>query len=121
MNKRRPTGLERRTSDRAAVKFKVSYIHQGDYLISFSRDISVDGMFLSTDNPPPVGDYPRLTFSLGEVEDVTVTAKVVWVSNPGTVTGSGMAVQFLELPDPLKETILKVVKKVTVLEQDGNA
>ena len=121
MDKRRPTGLERRTCDRASVKFEVSYIHQGDYLISFSRDISVDGMFLSTDNPPPVGDYPRLTFAIGELEDVTVTAKVVWVSNPGSIIGSGMAVQFLELPDLLKETILKVIKKVTVLEQDGNA
>jgi uncharacterized protein (TIGR02266 family) len=117
----RSMNRERRTSDRASVEFKVSYIHKGDYLISFSRDISVDGMFLTTDNPPPVGDYPQLSFSLGELEEVTVTAKVVWVSNPGGATGSGMAVQFLELPPVLKETILKVVNRVSVLEHDGNA
>jgi Tfp pilus assembly protein PilZ len=114
-------GLERRINDRALVKFQVNYIHKGDYLISFSRDISVDGMFLYTENPAPVGDYPRLTFSVGEMKDVTVTAKVVWVSPPGSASGSGMAVQFLELPSLLKETILKVVNRFSVLEQDGNA
>jgi Tfp pilus assembly protein PilZ len=117
----RTINRERRTSDRASVKFKVSYIHKGDYLISFSKDISVDGMFLSTENPPPVGDYPQLTFSIGEIEEVTVTAKVVWVSNPGAVVGPGMAVQFLEMPAVLKETILKIVNRVSVLEHDGNA
>lgn len=113
--------VERRTNDRVPVRFKVNYIHRGDYLISFSRDISVDGMFLHTENPPPVGDYPRLTFSIGELEEVSVTAKVVWVSKPGSITGSGMAVQFLDLPPHLKETILKTVHRVTVLEKDGNA
>ena len=112
--------LERRTSDRALVKFQVNYIHKEDYLISFSRDISVDGMFLCTENPPPVGDYPRLTFSIGEMENVTVTAKVVWVSPSGSATGPGMAVQFLELPPLLKETILKIINRFSVLEQDGN-
>ena len=113
--------VERRINDRALVKFQVNYIHKEDYLISFSRDISVDGMFLCTENPPPVGDYPRLTFSIGEMENVTVTAKVVWVSPSGSATGPGMAVQFLELPDPLKETILKIISRFTVLEKDGNA
>ena len=113
--------FERRISDRALVKFQVNYIHKEDYLISFSRDISVDGMFLCTENPPPVGDYPRLTFSIGEMENVTVTAKVVWVSPSGSATGPGMAVQFLELPPPLKETILKIINRFSVLEQDGNA
>lgn len=117
----RSMNRERRTSDRASLKFQVSYIHKGDYLISFSRDISVDGMFLTTDSPPPVGDYPQLSFSIGELEEVTVTAKVVWVSNPGNITGAGMAVQFLELPPVLKETILKIVHRVSVLEHDGNA
>jgi uncharacterized protein (TIGR02266 family) len=113
--------FERRTSDRALVKFQVNYIHKEDYLISFSRDISVDGMFLCTEDPPPVGDYPRLTFSIGEMENVTVTAKVVWVSPSGSAAGPGMAVQFLELPPPLKETILKIINRFSVLEQDGNA
>ncbi len=112
---------ERRTSERAEVKFKVNYIHQGDYLISFSRDISVDGMFLSTENPAPIGEYPRLTFSIGELKDVSVLSKVVWVNPPGATSGPGMAVQFLEMPPELKETILKVVKRVTFLESDGNA
>lgn len=115
------THPDRRTSDRVFAKFKVNYIHKGDYLISFSRDISVDGMFLYTEDPPQVGDYPRLIFSIGELEDISITSKVVWVSPPGSVTGSGMAVQFLDLPPPLKETILKTVNKVTVLEKDGNA
>jgi Tfp pilus assembly protein PilZ len=109
--------LERRTSDRALVKFQVNYIHKEDYLISFSRDISVDGMFLCTENPPSVGDYPRLSFSIGEMENVTVTAKVVWVSPTGSAAGPGMAVQFLELPP----TILKIVSRFSVLEPDGNA
>ncbi len=112
---------ERRTNDRVPVKFKVNYIHEGDYLISFSKDISVDGMFLSTDNPPPIGEYPRLQFSIGELQEVSVTAKVVWVSLPGSIMGAGMAVQFLEIPPELKEVILKIVSRLTILENDGNA
>lgn len=115
------TGAERRTSERAEVKFKVNYIHKGDYLISFSRDVSVDGMFLSTENPAPIGEYPRLTFSVGELMEVSVLSKVVWVNPPGATSGPGMAVQFLEMPPELKETILKVVKRVSFLESDGNA
>lgn len=115
------TTSERRTNKRVPAKFKVNYIHKGDYLISFSKDISVDGMFIHTENPSPVGDTPKLTFSIGDFQEVSVTAKVVWVNRKQSATDdSGMAVQFLDASPLLKENILHFVHRIAILEKNVN-
>ncbi len=109
---------ERRVNTRVPAKFQITYIHQGDYLLSFTKDISVGGMFISTENPPPVGDCPELTFSIGELNDVKVRARVVWVNNSPAHRNTGAAVQFIEPPSFLTEAILQYVNKITVLEEE---
>jgi len=107
----------RRIGVRVPVKFKVDYIHKGNYIISYNKDISVDGMFICTKNPPAVGSHLKLIFSLGESKGVEVAAIVVWVNNRSAKT-SGMGVQFLTPPSPrLKQNIVQVVNRVVVLEK----
>ncbi|MFO7686672.1 MAG: PilZ domain-containing protein [Desulfobacterales bacterium] len=110
------TEAERRSSIRVPGKYEINYINEGDYLISYSKDISVDGMFIQTASAPPVGELTKLTFSIGNVEKVSVNAKVVWVNDSESSGDPGMGVQFVKPPKKLKETILALVKKVAVLE-----
>ncbi len=107
---------ERRVNKRIPAEFKVSYIHEGDYLISHSKDISVDGMFIYTSEPPPVGDTPRLTFSLNGRE-FSVTARVVWVNQEADGPDQGMGVQFLDPPEEFRQAILALVRRVAILNE----
>ncbi|MFZ0240205.1 MAG: PilZ domain-containing protein [Desulfobacterales bacterium] len=108
---------DRRSSVRVPGKYEINFINEGDYLISYSKDISVDGMFIQTESAPAVGELTKLTFSIGNVEKVSVDAKVVWVNDSESSEDPGMGVQFVKPPKKLKETILALVKKVAVLER----
>ena len=59
------TSINRRIGMRVPANFKVDYIHKGDYILSFNKNISVDGMFICTENPPAVGQHIDLIFTLG--------------------------------------------------------
>lgn len=106
---------DRRTNRRAAAEFEISYIHDGDYLISYSRDISVDGMFIYTENPPSIGEETTLSFSLEGADKFTVTAKVVWQNTSGDKRDNGIGVQFIDSPPHLKEVIKQIVNRIAVI------
>jgi len=106
---------ERRSNQRVPSKFEINYVHEGDYLISYSKDLSVDGMFISTKKPSAVGEETTLTFSVGDIDQVTVDAKVVWVNESDSEERAGMGVQFINPPDSLKDAILENIKKIAVL------
>ncbi|MEW6426538.1 MAG: PilZ domain-containing protein [Thermodesulfobacteriota bacterium] len=108
-------GRERRINRRVPAEFKVSYIHDGDYLISRSKDISIDGMFIYTENPPAVGENSTLVFVINDRE-VSVAATVIWVNLGGPTIDHGMGVRFSDAPDDLRAEILKMVRKVAIIE-----
>lgn len=108
---------DRRSSIRIPGKYEINFINDDDYLISYSKDISVDGMFIRTNSAPPVGELTTLTFSIGNIEQVSVDARVVWVNDSESSGDPGMGVQFVDPPQELKETILSIVRRVAVLEQ----
>lgn len=109
------SGIERRKAKRAEANFDVNYIHGGDYLISRTKDISVDGMFLYTKRPPALHDQTKLSFSLDGRQTVEVKAEVVWVNSNSTSKDSGMAVKFLKPSKQLQKDILKIINKIAVL------
>lgn len=108
---------ERRISTRVPAQFKVDFIHKGDYLISHSRDISIDGMFLYTETPPQVTEQTELTFSIGDLHEVTLMAEVVWVNHTHSKKDSGMAVKFIDPKPELIDAILNIVHKVAVFPE----
>ena len=107
---------ERRTHKRIPAKYEISYIHDGDYLISSSKDISIDGMFIHTKKILPVGHHTTLNFSIEELRDISVEAKVAWVNESSNTLDYGMGIQFVNPPDVLQETILKIINRVAVIE-----
>ena len=113
---------DRRIIQRFPMDFRVDFIHDGNYIISCSRDISMDGMFISTRNPPPVGSHVNLIFSSEGSLDIEVAALVVWSKGPSRYRNPGMGVQFLSsLPQPVKKNILKNVDQVMILGENGKS
>jgi uncharacterized protein (TIGR02266 family) len=110
----------RRIGMRVPANFKVDYIHKGNYILSFNKNISVDGMFICTENPPPTGQHIDLIFPGGEGQEMVVAAIVVWVNMSGPGKEKGMGVQFLSPLSPeLKESIVQIVDRVAILEKDA--
>jgi len=107
---------ERRISERVEANFDVNYIHRGDYLISQTRDISIDGMFLYTRNPLIPHNHTTLTFSLGNLHDQKVEAEVMW-ANRSESKDAGMAVKFVGPSKELQKAILEIVNKVAILDK----
>jgi len=104
---------DRRIIQRFPVDFRVDFIHAGDYLISCSKDISMDGMFVNTESPAPVGPAE------GNIE-VEVAALVVWNRGKSSYQRPGMGVQFLSpLPQSVKKDFLKNIDRIVILSGKG--
>lgn len=110
-----------RAAERAPARLEVNYTYEGCHLISFSGNISADGIYVCTDRPAPVGTYLTLVFPLSNHQEISAGARVAW-SDPGRPTGQrGMGLQFLDLPPVLREAILDLVKRIAILGSDLGA
>ena len=110
------SGAERRSSVRVPARFKVDYSHEGNYLISYSKNISAEGMFICTDKPVPVGTHLKLLFSIEDLHEVVGAAKVSWVNLQGGKGDTGLGLELVDPPDFLKEAILQIVNRRAVVE-----
>jgi len=106
---------EKRISPRIPVKINVNFLLEGDYLISLSKDISPDGMFLSTESPINVGQTLELSFKIENME-FNVNAEVVWVNYTGSLQDKGMGIRFTNMNPETKDLMLTAVKRVAILE-----
>jgi len=111
---------DRRIIKRFPVDYRVDFIHAGDYMITCSKDISMDGMFINTNSPPPVGTHVNLIFPADDHLEVEVSALVVWNRMKTRYQRPGMGVQFLSpLPQTVKSNFLKDVDRIVILSEKG--
>ena len=111
---------DRRIIQRFPVDFRVDFIHNEDYMISCSRDISMDGMFINTSSPAPVGTHVNLIFPDEGHHDVEVAALVVWNREKDMHRKPGMGVQFLSpLPQAVKKNFFKDIDRIVILSDKG--
>ena len=106
---------ECKTNTNTPAELEIRYAHEGDYIISFTKDISVDGMFIFTEDPFHVGDTLKIIFSMNDLKETPVHAEVVWVNRRHSKKDRGIGVRFLNLSSSLKEAILKSVNRVAIL------
>ena len=106
---------ECKTNMNAPAELEIRYVHEGDYIISFSKDISVGGMFIFTENPFHEGDTLKMIFSIGDLKEAPANAEVVWVNHCHSKKDRGIGVRFLNLSSSIKEAILKSVNRVAIL------
>ncbi len=109
----------KRKSTRVAVQFDVNIVHDEDYLISFTRDISADGMFINTSTPFEKGEECKISFAIGAEKGITVAARVVWVNLDGPEIDKGMGVQFIDVSAATKKNILLLVNRIAILPDDA--
>ena len=106
---------ERRINKRLDTKFEISYVHENDYLISFTKNISADGMFVETEKPPALESIIKLIFSIGNLKKIEINAKVMWINNGASSEDTGMGVKFLNMHAGDKDAILKEINIVAVI------
>ena len=110
------SGAEKRASVRVPTQFKVDYSHEDNYLISYSKNVSAEGMFICTDKLVPVGTLIKLVFSIKDLYEVVVDAKVAWVNLKEGKGDTGLGLEFVDPPTLLKEAILRIVNRIAVVE-----
>ncbi len=111
---------DRRIIQRFPVDFRVDFIHAGDYMISCSKDISMDGMFINTNTPAPVGTHVNLIFPGEGSHEVEIAALVVWNREESSYQKPGMGVQFLSpLPQTVKKGFLSDIDRIVILSEKG--
>jgi len=107
-----------RTEYRIPVEFQVEYIHEEDYVLSFSKNISLGGMFLCAPDPPVPGSRLKLIFPVKEYYQAEVMAVVVWVNDSLKPGKMGMGVQFMSpLSTELKKSIMDKIKRIEILKE----
>jgi uncharacterized protein (TIGR02266 family) len=109
---------QKRASQRAPARLQVNYTYEDCHLISFSGNVSADGIYLRTNRPAPVGTYLTLVFPLFHHQEIAARARVVWADAEGPTGRRGMGLQFLDLPSGLRAAILELVNRIAILGPD---
>ncbi len=88
---------DRRHHDRARLIVDVHFDGGDATGVASTRDLSLGGLYMSTQTEIPIGETLALRIPLGG-EHVVIQAEVVY-SNPG----HGVGVRFHDLPDEVRE------------------
>ena len=97
--------IEHRTTRRLPIRVMVEYESLEDFLIDYTANISIGGMFIQTDTPLAIGTRFRLRFRVpGRKKAIETCGEVCWAMGEGDVGGHpGMGICFDELlPADLK-------------------
>ena len=98
---------DKRTAGRHRLRVQVAYESVEDFLLDYTSNLSLGGMFIQTERPLEIGNRFRLRFQItGRATPVETYAEVKWVIAEGNLT-CGMGVAF----DSLSEADERSVKK----------
>ena len=106
-------GEERRTSSRVDLLVRVDYKTVDELFSEFARNINEGGLFVETEQPPPLGDPIALQFSIpGAAEPVQAMGRVVRVTDGSGHEPPGMGIQFDKLDGPAQELVNDLVRSL---------
>jgi type IV pilus assembly protein PilZ len=112
---------ERRTYERFDAALSVDWTSGENFLFSYITNISEMGIFIRSDDPPPIGTSLRLRFASDDMEPLELSGTVAWI-NPirpdGENLNPGMGVQFDELSADQRERVVELVRTVAYLESN---
>ena len=79
-------------------------------MAEYAEDVSLGGMFIKTDSPPPPGSVIFIQFSLPDGSSlVEGLAKVAWTREAGE-RPAGMGIQFLNLDNESRKVLEDLVE-----------
>jgi len=113
----------KRVHPRSPLTLLVQYRFESlDHFISeYAEDVSLGGMFIRADEPPPEGSVIFIQFSLSDGSKlVEGLAKVAWCLNSAEAEASGrtagMGVQFLHFDEESNAVVAEIVKRIAEAE-----
>jgi uncharacterized protein (TIGR02266 family) len=111
------TPLERRSFGRAPARLKVSWGSARDFLQAWSQNISRGGVFVATDDPPPLREVVELQLELPDGEPPARTkAEVVQRTTPDEARASrrtaGAGLQFIGGDDAFRRRLDACLEKL---------
>jgi uncharacterized protein (TIGR02266 family) len=93
------TSDEKRKAGRHRLRVQVAYESVEDFLLDYTSNLSMGGMFIQTDRPLEIGARFRLRFQIsGRATPVETYAEVKWLVSDGNLT-RGMGVAFESLSE----------------------
>ncbi|HMB53298.1 MAG TPA: TIGR02266 family protein, partial [Thermoanaerobaculia bacterium] len=107
-----PPRIYRRVPFKTAVRFEFDRFR--GFIEEYSANLSLGGMFIRTDTPPPMGTVLPIEFRLGnDYELIKGTGRVVWVREEGLdeENPAGIGIRFLELTPGSRELIFRMVER----------
>ncbi len=114
MSAKRPGARhERRLHEREDLKIPVDYSAVDAFFSEFTTNINEGGMFIETDNAPPLGSEVQLQFRLPNLDrPVKVAGRVAWLSDGKADSPAGMGIEFQELAPEVRRTINELVRQL---------
>ena len=118
--KDRRVARDRREHERVAMCLEVDYGCDDTFLFAYITDMSAMGIFIQTTKPQPPGTLLSLRFRAPDNTLVEVEGRVIWVNHPrgGESINPGMGIQFVDLTQPQREQILRLVRTFAYLSDD---
>lgn len=104
--------MERRALRRLPLRVMVEYESLEDFLIDYTANVSVGGMFIRTETPLEEGTRFRLRFQVpGRSRPIETYGEVRWKLSPEDAGPMvpGMGVQFDELASTDRKAVLKMM------------
>jgi type IV pilus assembly protein PilZ len=111
---------DRREHERVAMCLEVDYGCDDTFLFAYITDMSAMGIFIQTTKPQSPGTLLSLRFRAPDSTLIEVEGRVIWVNHPRgpDSINPGMGVQFVDLTQPQREQILKLVRTFAYLSDD---
>lgn len=108
--------MERRKYHRSPIKVMIDYMNGSDIEVVYTRDISLGGMFIETNNLHKKGTLVFLDFNLPGIRKMfKLKGKIAWISDGGK-TGQdkepGMGIEFIELDETNKASLRTGIKNI---------
>jgi len=126
MKRRKPK--ERRQHPRIPLIMQVSFTANGEVNRNYTMNLSKNGMFLATDDPPGIGERLHLAFNVpGLVHPLRLMGEVRWSRDEaGDDAPSGVGVEFVEVTETCKQLVAEFVDRLVPVSEpppriDGSA
>ena len=102
---------KRQACPRLAINLRITFQETGDPVNSYILNLSSGGIFIDTDDPPPIDSTLSLLFHLpDDHEPMSLEGRVVWIKQTANACPSGMGIEFTGISPFHKQKIQSFVE-----------
>jgi uncharacterized protein (TIGR02266 family) len=118
------SGIERRRFPRIPVMMQVSYTDGEDFLIDYSTNLGLNGIFINTTRPFASGEKLHLKFHLpGHDRPLRILGKVRWIrkrdASPGEAVLPGIGIEFVASTEHARDVVARFVERFLPAPDDA--